>query len=82
MADSPNPFEAERESSRLLFQPGLTTDDKGWLRGHFEMAGLPTPDVDVSWLQMTSDEQPHWAWPFLLVLPVPVLLVLHLIGVI
>jgi hypothetical protein len=48
----PSPFERERQCAELLFQPGLTAEDQRWLRDQFEMAGLPAPDHDISWIRM------------------------------
>lgn len=46
-----SPHEQRRRCAELLFAEGLTEDDQRWLRQHFALAGLPTPKVDVSWLQ-------------------------------
>lgn len=77
----------ERDASALLFQAGLTSDDRAWLRAQFELAGLPTPEVDVSWLHLEPAEPEHWAWPVVLVavlgaLSLVVLAVLQVAGMV
>lgn len=53
-------LEQEKRCSRLLHQPDLTTGDRDFLRHHFGLAGLPTPEHEI-WVEMETIG--HSAWP-------------------
>lgn len=36
---------------QFIFQPGLTEEDRNWIRRHLQMAGVDTPVVDVGFLR-------------------------------
>jgi hypothetical protein len=47
-------WEREKALSAAVFQPGLTEDDRAWIRDHLELAGARIPTVDISWITLTD----------------------------